>query len=239
MQDGINIQALQKIQADIAIYTTPTKPIKLVVATKYASIAQMLALYDAGIRCFGENRIQDALAKKHTLPVEIANSIEWHFIGHLQQNKVNKTFFQTHSQVERASHEFTLLHSIDSLELAERVSVANIGRELCQGVLIQVNQAMEAEKSGFLPAELEHVIAHVLTLKGLQVHGLMAFGHPSMDAEACKVVFSAVSEHAKRLSDTFQHEFSILSMGMSQDYLPALQKGATIIRVGRQLFKEQ
>lgn len=238
MQSKINKDALKIVMAHVAEFSTPQKPVQLVVATKYASVAQMFALYEAGVRHFGENKIQDALVKKKAFeeiipPARGNDDVTWHFIGHLQQNKVNKTFS------EAGRGEFALIHSVDSIALAERLSEANLSRGLCQPILLQINQTEEPQKSGLLPDALHHDVAHVLTLKGVQVHGFMAFGHPSLVPESCAAVFSAVSEHAKCLSALLGHEFSVLSMGMSQDYLPALQKGATIIRVGRQLFIDE
>jgi pyridoxal phosphate enzyme (YggS family) len=201
------------------------RPVTLVAVTKNATLAQMEASYHCGVRHFGENRVQDALDKKQRLPKEIVEGVTWHLIGHLQSNKINKTLGQ-----------FDLIHSIDTLPLAEAVSLRNVNANLLQSVLLQVNVAKEPTKHGFSPDELEVVYGHCRTLKGIAIKGLMTMAPANVPSSEIEKVFSELEELRQMLISRFGDSLPECSMGMSQDYIHALPLGATIIRIGSAIF---
>lgn len=187
---------------------------KLIVASKYFSPDQILKLYDEGQRDFGENRVQDALEKIEKLPKDI----HWHFIGHLQKNKVNKILGK-----------FDLIHSVDSLELAEKISQATKNP---QRILLQVNTSLEKSKEGMTKKECLEKISQIENLKNIVVEGLMTMAPFTDDKELVHKTFKALFE----IKNQLKKEHWKLSMGMSQDFQIALQEGANYVRIGRRLL---
>ena len=173
----------------------------LVAATKYVARADMRVLADAGVGVVGENRAQE-LERKHA---EYGDTFRWHFIGHLQSNKVKV--------VNRICE---LVHSLDSQSAAGRLTVP---------ALVEVNLAGESSKSGVAPEDL----SRFLGLYG-DVRGLMTMPPETDDPEASRPYFRRLRELAE------QHGLKELSMGTSQDYLVAVQEGATIVRLGTSLY---
>ncbi|MCA9807479.1 MAG: YggS family pyridoxal phosphate-dependent enzyme [Cyanobacteria bacterium HKST-UBA06] len=220
---------LNRLQAELAPYPNTT----LVAVTKYCTLDQMVAAYQCGLRDFGENKIQDVAAKQPLLLAAGCPDIRWHFIGHLQSNKVNKT---KPSQLSVPLH---LIHSIDSLALAEKLNRAHQSDAHTQAVLLQVNLTGEAQKSGFDEATLlkdYKMLSNPAALPHLAIHGLMAMGPHPADAEASSQCFARLARLRDRLCHDFGALLPHLSMGMSEDYAWALKNGATIIRVGSALF---
>ena len=199
--------------------------VQIVAVTKYATPAQMCEAYHAGARIFGESKIQDALHKMETLPTEIATGVDWHFIGHLQTNKVNKTLGK-----------FSLIHTIDSVRLAEVVSQKNAATDRCQPVLLQINISGEETKHGFSVAEIQVLFPHLQKFSGLEIRGLMTMAPYTKDVSVIRQTFSGLKVLRDTLSACSGSDLPELSMGMSQDFLHALECGATIIRTGSYLF---
>jgi len=197
--------------------------LRLVAVTKSASAPQVAAAYAAGLREFGENRVQDALPKLDALPADVV----WHLVGHLQSNKVNKVLGR-----------FDLIHSLDSWELAERLAEKSRERELATAVLVQVNCSGEASKSGLAPGETEDFVLSLLALPGLVVRGLMTMGPLAGGPEAARASFRQLAALRARLAarDHARLPLAELSMGMSEDFEVAVEEGATLLRVGRALF---
>jgi len=196
------------------------RPVRLVVVTKYQSIEMILELYKLGLREFGESKVVDALKKIETLPQDIS----WHFIGTLQKNKVNKVIGK-----------FSLIHSVDSVELAKKISTAALreGKEV--SILLQVNPLQEATKHGFSLKNFEEAYNQIKELPNVEVKGLMTMA-PQGDKLLIRKAFSLTA----KLFDRFRSPtFSELSMGMSQDFEVAIEYGATIVRVGSMLFTEE
>ncbi|MEB3286986.1 MAG: YggS family pyridoxal phosphate-dependent enzyme [Vampirovibrionales bacterium] len=227
-------QKLAEIHQEIS-RLQPDAQARLVAVTKYASPEQMIQLYEAGVFDFGENKIQDALAKKAALSAEIANSVTWHFIGHLQGNKVNK-----------AVGEFKLIHSVDSLTLAEKINARAGIVGLKQKILCQINISGEESKGGFSDdATFFTAFDQMLKLPHLRLCGLMGIapangvtetGSLSKASEVFKELKQRFEQCAQRLKSPEQkNDWRELSMGMSQDYREALAAGATIIRLGQSL----
>lgn len=186
------------------------KEIKLVVASKYFSQDQIRTFYDAGVRDFGENRVQDFLAKKEALP----RDIHWHFLGHLQKNKVNKI-----------KDEFALIHSIDSFELAEKISKSI---ENSQNILLQIKTSDEETKTGFSIENFKSALPKIEKLPHLKVRGLMTVASKEDPRKGFRKL--------RELKEEYGHEDWELSMGMSQDYPIAIEEGSTMLRIGRTLI---
>ncbi|MEN9554102.1 MAG: hypothetical protein RLZZ232_388 [Planctomycetota bacterium] len=199
--------------------------VQVVAVTKYAEpawIPELARLHPT----FGENRPQQLADRQQQLP-----NIRWHLIGQLQRNKVNL-----------ALRHATMIHSIDSLKLLEAIRAASDSTGFKPSILLQVNLSGEASKSGFSPIELVQSWPDVLRISsGLPVEGLMTMAAESDDPESARPVFRGLRE----LRDTLRHrqdsidsglQLPQLSMGMSGDFLTAVEEGATLVRIGSRLF---
>mgnify|MGYP003978244441 FL=1 len=201
--------------------------IRLISVSKQVSSGKIIEAYQAGSKCFGENKVQEAVSKIDEIN---AQDISWHFIGHLQKNKI-----------KYLDSRFELIHSIDSLSLAEKISTYCEGQNQRQAVLLQVNVSGEEAKFGMTPAQLEDQLSSFGQLKGIQVQGLMTIPPQNPEAENSRQYFSAL----RVLRDKFQAmniegvELKELSMGMTNDYLIAVEEGATLVRVGTAIFGQR
>ena len=199
----------------------------LIVISKQVSSEKIIEAYQAGSKCFGENKVQEAISKIDEVN---AKDVSWHFIGHLQKNKI-----------KYLDSRFDLIHSIDSLSLAEKISAHCEGRNRQQSVLLQVNISGEEAKFGMTPSELEEQLPSFGQLQGIQVQGLMTIPPQNPDAENSRQYYSALRE----LRDKFQAkniegiELKELSMGMTNDYSIAVEEGATLVRVGTAIFGQR
>lgn len=212
---------LLQIQEDIA----PYKP-NIIAVTKYFDENAIIAAYNAGLRDFAESRVVEAVEKIEKLPTEIRENSRFHFIGHLQTNKVKKVV-----------RYFDYIHSVDSLKLARVISeeAQNIGK--VQKVLLQVNNANEEQKFGFSKGEVDEIFPTIQRLLSFAISGLMNIA--PFGASECELdrLFGEIAEIKSKLEKDFDCELKELSMGMSQDYKVAVKHGATMIRIGRKLFK--
>ena len=204
----------------------PYKP-TIVAVTKYFDESGIEDYYNLGLRDFGENRVQDAMAKIKKLPDEILKNSRFHLIGHLQTNKVKDVVGV-----------FELIHSVDSFKLASAISKEAERKGISQKILLQVNNANEEQKFGFSPEELLNCMSELLILPNIRIEGLMNIAPLSQDNNYLRNLFKNI----RLLKDKIQLEYKVelphLSMGMSNDYRIALEEGSTIIRLGRILFKE-
>ncbi|MEK7235068.1 MAG: YggS family pyridoxal phosphate-dependent enzyme [Nitrospirota bacterium] len=198
--------------------------VRLVAATKSVGLDQIREGIASGLTILGENRLQEALPKIEALRGE---PIQWHFIGHLQRRKVRSVVGV-----------FDLIHSVDSLELAEEIDRRAQEAGLRQAVLLEVNLEAEATKTGFRPDELEGTMPRLGALSHVEVKGLMAIPPPTSDPEQARSYFRRLRELAQRLSHQSTSTVSLkeLSMGMSSDYPVAVEEGATMVRVGTAIF---
>ena len=205
----------------------PYKP-QIVAVTKYFDESMIVEYYNAGLRNFGENRVQIALEKISKLPDEVKKSSKFHLIGHLQTNKVKD-----------AVGVFELIHSVDSVKLAEAISKEAEKKGIVQKILLQVNNANEESKFGFSPDDLKANMAHLLKIPFLKIEGLMNIAPLSQDENYLRKLFCNI----RNLRDIIELEHEVklkdLSMGMSNDYRIAVEEGATIIRLGRILFENK
>jgi pyridoxal phosphate enzyme (YggS family) len=217
--------SLQEIRGRIgeAAVRSRRKPeeVTLLAVTKTLSVATIQEAYDAGLRDFGENRVQEALEKMVLLP----RDIRWHLIGQLQTNKINKTLGK-----------FALIHSVDSLHLAEAVSSRVRGGD--QDVLLEVNTSGEASKSGITPKEAGAAAEKISNCPGLKLRGLMTVGPLTDNIQRQREAFKTLKGlfDSLRIKKNLEENFSILSMGMSGDFESAIEEGSTLVRVGTALF---
>ena len=213
-----------------AIETTATRcgrdpsAIELVAVSKTHPPEKILEAFEAGQLIFGESRVQEARAKIPLLPAKI----QWHFIGHLQKNKIRQ-----------ALPLFELIHGVDSVQLARDIDRIAEESGARPRVLLEVNLAGEASKFGFSPESLGNSLDELLGLSRLQIEGLMTIPPYAEAAELSRKYFAGL----RNLRDDLQQRFGIaldrLSMGMSHDYAVAIEEGATMVRVGTAIFGER
>lgn len=201
------------------IATLP-KDVTLVAATKYLDSEQMKDFLKAGINNFGENRVNDFLVKYENLKDE---NVVWHFIGHLQRNKAKKVI-----------NKIDYLHSLDSLELAE---IIDKERTTPLKTFIEVSINLEENKNGVPYYELENFLKEVLKYKNVQVVGLMMMAFKNSEDESLKEQFKKLRLLKIDVEKKLHISLPYLSMGMSDDYLEAIEEGATHIRLGRILLE--
>lgn len=195
--------------------------VRLVAVSKTHPAADILEAARAGQVLFGESRVQEALPKAASLPPVL----EWHFIGHLQANKVRK-----------ALPHFALFHSVDNLNLARDIARIAAETEQKARVLIEVNISGEVTKYGFSPTALEDSIDSLLGLPQLEIAGLMTMAPYSENPELARPTFAALREFRDRLEARGGIVLPELSMGMSGDFRQAIHEGATLVRVGTAIF---
>ena len=219
MQDKVR-QNLLQIQEDIA----PYKP-NIIAVTKYFDETAIIDAYNAGLRDFAESRVVEAVRKIDNLPSEIRNNSRFHFIGHLQTNKVRKVVGK-----------FDYIHSVDSARLAKVISdeAQNIGKT--QNVLLEMNIAGEEQKYGFSEKEIFDEFTSLKELPNINIAGLMCMTPLGASEKTQDEVFSEIVELKQKLENKFNCKLKELSMGMSQDYKEAAKYGATMLRIGRKLF---
>ena len=195
----------------------------LVAVTKNHDIYAMREAIDAGVTDIGENRIQEAKEKFETLDRDVT----WHLIGHLQTNKARQ-----------AVKIFDLIHSIDTLHLAEAVDKAAAAIGKVQKVLVQVNLAQESSKSGIYEDEMMELLHRVDEMKNLQLMGLMCIAPNYEDVEECRPLFAKMRKIFDRVKEISWQTANIkyLSMGMTHDYIIAVEEGANVVRVGTGIF---
>ena len=213
-----------EIQAALARSPNPQRQVTLVAASKSMPPETIRAAYAAGLRDFGENRVQEAVAKRPHLD---DLPLRWHWIGHLQRNKVRFV-----------ANAYVLVHSLDRLPLALELDkwARRSGRQ--QDCLVQVNVSGEPNKSGVAPNELLPLLREVAALPGIRVLGLMTMAPVAPDPEMVRPVFRRLRElaaevQAEQLPGV---RMDYLSMGMSDDFRVAVEEGATHVRIGRALF---
>ena len=219
MQDTVRENLLQ-IQEDIA----PYKP-NIIAVTKYFDEKAMIEAYNAGLRDFAESRAVEAVEKIENLPAEVRNNSKFHFIGHLQTNKVKKVV-----------PIFDYIHSVDTLKLAKAIADEAKLFGKVQNILLQVNNANEEQKFGFSKREIFEVFPSIKELSSVSIAGIMNMAPLGASEEELNRLFEDVFNIKKELEQRFDCELRELSMGMSQDYKIAVKHGATMLRIGRKLF---
>lgn len=207
--------------------TIGDRPVKLIAVTKSARPAQIEEAYSSGVTEFGESRVQDVLAKLQVLPPLVVDNSKWHFIGHLQSNKV-----------KQAIGKFALIHSVHSLNLAKEISKVATSRELVQPILLQVKVLEDADKSGFSADELRTQFAQIKSLPNLKIEGLMTITPLTEDKKVWQECFEGLRDLRDELEKAHKISLRELSMGMSTDWQEAIKCGATMVRIGTAIFKD-
>ena len=200
------------------------REITLVAVTKSGSDEELIALMECGVTDIGENRPQE-LRRRGDLLHSAGHSPKLHEIGNLQRNKVKMII-----------EDVTLIHSLDSLPLAEEIDkqARKAGRVV--DVLVEINSAEEEQKGGIMPDLAEEFITELSRYENIRVRGLMTMGPVVGDPEELRPYFRLTRALYDRLNRKFDFNGGILSMGMSDSYAVAIEEGATLIRVGRKLF---
>ncbi len=219
-------QVLEEIEHTTRSAGRSRDEISLVVVTKGHPITAIQSLYHLGARQIGENRVAEALEKQSLL--SNLTGLNWHMIGHIQSRKAGDL-----------AGKFSLVHSLDSVKLARRLDRFANESGIVQDVLLEFNTSGEASKYGFsalegaLTPKIEAIIEELLACTALRPRGLMTMAPYNPDPEAARPTFAALRRLQDKLASRFPGaDWSQLSMGMSGDYKPAIQEGATLLRIG-------
>ena len=205
----------------------PVKPgVRLVAVSKYKTVEEIKTVYDLGQRVFGENKAQEMRAKHEVLP----SDIEWHFIGHLQRNKIKYIIGYV-----------SLIHSIDSLELLQEVNKAAAKEHRVVPCLLQFHIAEEETKFGLNLAEAEVLLdsPDFAEMRNVRIDGVMGMATFTPDKEQVRREFASLRDIFQTLRTTFflgKEHFKEISMGMSDDYPIAMEEGSTLVRIGSSIF---
>lgn len=213
IRDNIN-----RIKSELPDHVT------LVAVSKYQSLEDTKAVLDAGVYDLGESRVQDFL-KKYEL---LGDRPRWHFIGHLQKNKVKYIIGKTF-----------LIHSVDSLELIDVIERESKKQGMVTDVLLQLNLAREDSKSGILIENLNSILTALPGYQFVRVKGLMAMGPLTQNNDKIREIFvelKKIYDRIKEESVDGKVQMNYLSMGMTDDYTIAIEEGSNMIRVGRKIF---
>ena len=200
--------------------------VTLIAVSKTKPVEMLKEAYDAGARVFGENKVQEIVDKYDQMP----SDVKWHMIGHLQRNKVKYIVDKVY-----------LIHSVDSLRLAEEISREAVKKQVEVNILIEVNVAQEESKFGTTTEETEKLVRDISFLPGVHIKGLMTIAPFVEDPEENRIYFRKLRQLAVDIGNKNIDNISmnILSMGMTGDYMVATQEGATIVRVGTGIFGER
>ena len=202
---------LSKVLNDVEKYNP-----KIIAVTKYYDENKMIEAFNCGLRDFGESRVPECIKKIGKIDDTIKSQSIYHFIGHLQTNKVKYTvgFFE-------------YIHSVDSLKLAQAINLEAEKKGIIQKILLQINNANEPQKFGIPKEQIENLIEEVSKLKSVKLEGLMNIAPLTDDTSELKRLFSEMFKLKEK------YNLKELSMGMSHDYKIAVENGATMIRLGR------
>lgn len=200
--------------------------VTLVAVSKTKPIDLLMKAYECGCRHFGENKVQELVSKYEAMPKDI----KWHMIGHLQRNKVKYI-------VDKVA----LIHSVDSLRLAEEISREAVKKDVEAAILIEVNVSQEDSKFGVSVDDSLSLIRQVSLLPNIQIKGLMTIAPYVENPEENKPYFEILRQLAVDISNKNIDNVSmnVLSMGMTGDYMVAIKEGATIVRVGTGIFGQR
>ncbi|MBQ8625205.1 MAG: YggS family pyridoxal phosphate-dependent enzyme [Agathobacter sp.] len=200
--------------------------VTLIAVSKTKPVDMLQEVYDTGIRNFGENKVQEMCDKYEVLPKDI----KWHMIGHLQTNKVKYLMGKT-----------CLIHSVDSLKLAMEIEKQAAKHEIIVDILIEVNIANEETKFGLAKEEVIALVKEVSALEHVKIQGLMTIAPYVENPEDNRLYFRQIKQLSVDINNQNIDNVSmnILSMGMSGDYMVAIEEGATMVRVGTSIFGER
>ena len=219
-----NLQEVEeRIQEACRMAGRDRSEVTLVAVSKTKPVSMLKEAYDLGVRVFGENKVQEIREKYEALPKDI----EWHMIGHLQTNKV-----------KYIADKVSLIHSVDSLRLAETIEKEAVKHNRIVDILIEVNVAEEESKFGIKTSEVLALAENVVQLPHIRLRGLMTIAPFVENPEKNRAIFANLHELYVDIKDKNidNGTVSILSMGMTNDYEVAIEEGATMVRVGTGIF---
>lgn len=222
-----NLDVVKECIQDACVKVSrPIEDVTLIAVSKTKPVSMIEEVYALGVRDFGENKVQEIIDKYEKLPKDI----KWHMIGHLQRNKVKYI-------VDKVA----LIHSVDSLRLAEEISKEAKKKNINVSILIEVNIAEESSKFGIYNEETLELIYAISKLSHINIEGLMTIAPYTTDAEENRVYFSRLKKlfvdiMSKNIDNV---NMRYLSMGMSGDFQVAIQEGATFVRVGTSIFGDR
>ena len=220
-------QVREKIEQACERSGRDVSEVTLIAVSKTKPLEMLQEAYEAGARDFGENKVQELMDKIPNMP----SDVRWHMIGHLQRNKVKYIVDKVY-----------MIHSVDSLRLAEEISKEAVKRNLTVNILVEVNVAQEESKFGAAPEEAARLVLDIAKLPGLCVRGLMTIAPYVENPEENRKYFKNLKQLSvdimrKNTDNIYVGE--ILSMGMTGDYTVAVEEGATHVRVGTGIFGER
>lgn len=222
MSFAANLESVQqRIATACDVAGRDPATVELLAVTKGHSVEAVREAVEHGLTLFGESKVQEAKVKIPQCPPQT----RWHMIGHLQSNKVRD-----------AVHFFSLIHSVDSLALAEEINHRAEQAARYVSILLEINVAGEATKYGFTPAAVLEQMEQLNALSRLEIHGLMTIAPWSPDPERARPVFRQLREVKERCEQALGAPLAHLSMGMSGDFDVAVEEGATLVRLGTVLF---
>lgn len=200
--------------------------VTLIAVSKTKPVSTLEEAYGLGVRVFGENKVQELTEKYDALPKDI----EWHMIGHLQRNKVKYIIGKA-----------ALIHSVDSIRLAETIEKEAAKLDTTARILIEVNVAKEESKFGVMPEEVLEFVEKVSEFDHIRVEGLMTIAPFVENPEENRTIFAHLRKLSVDIAKKNLHNtnMSVLSMGMTNDYRVAIEEGATMVRVGTGIFGER
>ena len=220
-------QVEKKVQAACDRVGRDRSEVTLIAVSKTKPVEMLQEVYDAGVRDFGENKVQELCDKIEKMPEDM----KWHLIGHLQRNKVK---YVVDNHVE-------LIHSVDSYRLAEEINIQAKKKDVIVPILVEVNIADEESKFGISAEDAIELVEQIAALENVRIQGLMTIAPYVVDAEENRLYFRQI----KQLSVDIENKnidnvtMKILSMGMTGDYEVAIEEGATMVRVGTGIFGER
>ena len=222
-----NLKNIEKnIQESCNKSNRERRNLNIIAVSKTKPVKMIEELYNLGIRDFGENKVQELKEKYNELPKDI----RWHMIGHLQTNKVkdivDKVYF---------------IHSVDSIHLAETIEKEANKKNIIINILIEVNIAEEESKCGFKIDEVTPAIEVISKFSHIRIKGLMTIAPYTENSEENRKIFSRLRELSIEIKDKniYNVDMDVLSMGMTNDYMVAIEEGATMVRIGTGIFGER
>jgi len=222
-----NIAHVKKnIQRACAKADRNPEEVTLITVSKTQPVSFLQEAYNAGSRDFGENKVQEMLDKIPLMP----DDVRWHMIGHLQRNKVKYIVDKVY-----------LIHSVDSLRLAEEISKEALKKQVEVDILIEVNVALEESKFGTTTTEAISLVEDISKLPGIHIKGLMTIAPYVEDEEENRLIFKKLKDLSVDIAEKNIDNVSmnVLSMGMTGDYRVAVEEGASYVRVGTGIFGER
>lgn len=215
-----------KIETSCKVSGRSPREVTLIAVSKTKPVEMLKEAYEQGCRHFGENKVQELVEKYDAMPKDI----KWHMIGHLQRNKVKYIVDKVY-----------MIHSVDSLKLAEEISKEALKKNVTVSILIEVNVAGEETKFGVSPSSAEELIREIAVLPGVSVKGLMTIAPYVDNPEDNRQYFVALKQLSVDISrkNIDNVTMNVLSMGMTGDYAVAVEEGASFVRVGTGIFGER